>query len=86
MLACRGYDVDWFCDALREKGITAIFRLGSATTNLAIASRFCSAASNIGVGATLRQVPQALVSVIALAATVSINEFGSGRRLIIKKV
>ena len=54
MLADRGYDADWFREALQEKGLTPCIPGGkyaarpsnmtSAATNAAIASRSCSAA------------------------------------------
>lgn len=52
LLADRGYDADWFRDALQEKGISPAFRVGnpetrpSNTTNVATSaatgSRSCS--------------------------------------------
>ena len=58
MLADRGYDADWFRDALQEKGTPLASRverygtrpsnMTSAATNAAIASRSCSAASKTG--------------------------------------
>lgn len=52
MLADRGYEAEWFLDALEQKGISPAFRGGnrvpfqsnttSADTNDAIASRSCS--------------------------------------------
>lgn len=58
LLADRGYDADWYRDALQAKGITPAFRVGSpatkpsntinAGTNGATGSRSCSGVSKTG--------------------------------------
>jgi len=58
LLADRGYDADWYRDALQAKGITSAFRVGSpatkpsntinAGTNGATGSRSCSGVSKTG--------------------------------------
>ena len=60
LLADRGYDADWFRDALKDKGIKVCIpgrksrkkavKYDNGATNGAIALRSCSAASRIGGG------------------------------------
>lgn len=70
--ADRGYDVDWFRDAVQEKGIkpripgTNLVRSPSNTTSAvtsgAIASRSCSAGSKTGGAChAIRQMPHRLL-------------------------
>lgn len=68
LLADRGYDADWYRDALQAKGITPAFRGGSpatkpsnttnAATNGATGSRSCSGVSKTG-GVSLRATTDA---------------------------
>ena len=81
LLGDRGYDADWFCDALDEKGITPCIpgrksrtspsNTTSADTKAATRARSCSVVSKTG-GASQHandRCPTVFLSAVALAAT-----------------
>lgn len=73
LLADRGYDADWFLEALKDKSIKPCIPgrksrgTPSGTTNVATASRKCLAGSWTGAAS---RPAKTFLSAIALAATV----------------